>query len=53
VFYRDRIVRVGWDGVALCAVTIEPFEVSSGVVAAVGLWDFNRPGRQLELLRCA
>jgi hypothetical protein len=28
VFYRDRIVRVAWDGVALCAVTIEPFEVS-------------------------
>jgi len=28
VFYRDRIVRVAWDGMALCAVTIEPFEVS-------------------------
>ena len=28
VFYRDRVVRVAWDGVALCAVTIEPFEVS-------------------------
>jgi hypothetical protein len=28
VFYRDRIVSVAWDGVALCAVTIEPFEVS-------------------------
>ena len=28
MFYRDRIVSVAWDGVALCAVTIEPFEVS-------------------------
>ena len=53
VFYRDRIVRVAWDGVALSAVTIEPFEVSLRGGGCGGLWDFNEPGLADEVAaRC-
>jgi hypothetical protein len=54
VFYRDRIVSVAWDGVALCAVTIEPFEVSlRGGRLRWGYGISISPGWQMELLRGA
>ena len=44
VFYRDRVVRVAWDGVALCAVTIEPFEVSLRRGGCGGAMGFQSAG---------
>lgn len=49
MFYRDRNVGVAWEGVALSAVTIEPFEVSLRRGGCGGLWDFNQSGLAVEV----